>query len=1167
MRERIILLIFFIVAGCWAYGQQFSNFRSKPLEFEGDSMLIDTLSLVPGSVELRGKEGNVIDSTQYSIDHARAILYRKTGSVQGRISYRVFPFMLFREYKHKDIKRIEPDQTIVSSPFVYTIEEDENDVFNLGGLSKSGSISRGVTFGNNQDLSVNSNLDLQLSGRINDDISILAAISDDNIPIQPDGNTQQLQEFDQVYIQLYDDNSKLTAGDFRISPPNSHFMNFNKRLQGGSFETRFYTKKEEEEEKSGIMRAKASAAVSRGKFSRNVIIGVEGNQGPYRLTGAENELFIVIISGTERIYIDGRLMKRGQDFDYVIDYNTAEITFTPNQLITKDKRIIAEFQYTDRNYARSMVHINNEYEKDRLRLRFNFYNEQDSKNQPLDVDLSSAQKNQLATLGDSINSAVFPNFEIDTTGDFETQIRYKLVEDTLGGDSVFIYSTNPDSAIYRVGFSLVGQGRGNYRQVNSLANGKVYEWVLPDPVTGAPNGAYEPVTLITTPKQRQMSTIGGSYRISKATSVTFETAFTKNDINTFSNEDAADDYGYGYLVKLDNAFPVGGSKTTPLLLKTGAGMEEIDENFQEIERFRPVEFERDWNLVDRGFNRVIALDRKQRLLSAYTGVSRADRGALTYQISSFVNGDTYEGLNNQLTGNYNYKGYTLDFKGSILNADAINKNDFIRQYASLAKKISWYEIGVIGEREKSSFLNKDTLIDGSFEYRWWEVFMQNGDSLNNLFRISYRQREDFNPNQGADRFKRITLGEDINLSVDLVKNPKHSFRGKVTYRSLRILDSSLTDFEPENTLLGKLDYGTSFLKQAITSNTYYEIGSGLEVKKEFAFIEVTPGQGNYFWSKESTDYNNNGIPELNEFEVAQYQDQGNYIRVFTPTNDYVKTFTNGFNQVLFIRPETNWGNKKGWKKVLSVFSNKAAYQINRKTSDESDLYNPFLRTVQDSNLITISSSFLNTFYINRTNPIFGMDINYRENKSKTLLTSGFDTRDNITRGIRLRWSINRKFMLETEYEEGEKGSFSEFFANRNYNIGYQEVEPKLSFQSGVSFRISVFFNYLEQKNEEQYGGERAFNRTAGVEVRYNVATKGSLLATFNYIDIIYNGDPRSSLAYEMLDALQPGKNGTWSISYQRNLGKNMQLNLNYNGRDTETAKTIHAGGAQVRAFF
>ncbi|MBA3901509.1 MAG: hypothetical protein H0X62_15115, partial [Bacteroidetes bacterium] len=86
-------------------------------------------------------------------------------------------------------------------------------------------------------------------------------------------------------------------------------------------------------------------------------------------------------------------------------------------------------------------------------------------------------------------------------------------------------------------------------------------------------------------------------------------------------------------------------------------------------------------------------------------------------------------------------------------------------------------------------------------------------------------------------------------------------------------------------------------------------------------------------------------------------------------------------------------------------------------------------------------------------------------------------------------------------------------------------------------------------------------------IKYSILDKGNLLFNLNYIVNEFNEAENTLLAFEMLEGLQIGNNITWSLSYQRNLANNMQINLNYTGRTSDAAPTVHTGGVQVRAFF
>ena len=74
------------------------------------------------------------------------------------------------------------------------------------------------------------------------------------------------------------------------------------------------------------------------------IVTQDGNQGPYKIQGAAGELYILVVSDSERIYINGMLLQRGENKDYVINYNAGEIIFNTTYPISADMRIKVDYQ-------------------------------------------------------------------------------------------------------------------------------------------------------------------------------------------------------------------------------------------------------------------------------------------------------------------------------------------------------------------------------------------------------------------------------------------------------------------------------------------------------------------------------------------------------------------------------------------------------------------------------------------------------------------------------------------------------------------------------------------------------------------------------------------------------------------------------------------------------
>lgn len=1135
------------------------NQRNKKLVLSRDTLKLDSLSIIPHSFALRG-----IDSSLYRLDWAKSLLIVDPKALNDTVelSYRVYPLRFNQTYFHKSRNNFEPDRTRNIDVFKYTGVPPGTDIFDTDGLNKSGSISRGINFGNNQNLSVNSSLNLQLSGRIKEDVNIMASISDDNIPIQPDGNTAQLQDFDQVYIKVFTPKSSVLAGDFWMKKPTGYFLNYNKRVQGLQLATVF------DQGKRFKYTVDAGGALSKGKFARNVFNGTEGNQGPYKLRGAENEPFIIVLAGTEQVFIDGQLLQRGQENDYVIDYNTSEITFTPKRLITKDRRIVVEFQYSDKNYARSIITSTHLLESKNSKIWFNIYSEQDAKNQSLQQTLGDDDKRIMASVGDSIHQAF--NYSIDSVAWNANQILYKKV-DSLGYDSVFVFSVNPDSAFYKLQFTNVGQGNGNYVMAGFTALGRTYKWVAPDTLPGGfivPTGSFEPVILLVTPKKRQMIEAGVELKPTERTKLYFEAAYSDFDQNTFSKIHKADNDGYAVKVGAEQVFTLkkgtvikeGEKPKDPLELVASMNAEALSSTFNRIERFRAVEFERNWNVGN------ILTPADQLLADAGLGLRRNGYGSVNISGNGFFMRDQYEGIMSKLTGNYKRSGWDLNGTASYLQTDAgLTSTSFLRHKTQLSKSIKRFVVGFNDDHELNRFYRdrRDSTVAGSYQFYDWEVYAGTNDTLGNRFTLNYRQRTDWLNDSG--QVSKAALSHQYGATAAFMKNRANQLRLRAGYRILDIIDSVLAPQQGEKTIVGRIEHDLRAWKNLFTSSLFYEVSSGLELKKEFIYIEVPAGQGTYTWN----DYNGNGIKELNEFEVAAFPDQATYIRSFIPSNNYVRTYNNQFSQTININPGARIKKKTGILKTIARFNNQAFYRVERKTSNDLPelAFNPFRKEIADTSLQSLTSSWRNILYFNRSSSVFAMDYTVQQTSGKSLLSNGFDLRKVFSHEVKTRLTFKKVMTLTGLYRNGDKLSSSDFLTGRNYDIDFYEIKPELAWQPGVNFRFSVNYSYIYKQNRQEYGGQRAINNTYGTEIRFSTPDKGSFLANFNYVLLDYNGEQNSALAFEMLDALKNGKNYTWSANWQQSLTKNLQLNLTYNGRKSEDNKIIHTGGVQVRAFF
>ncbi len=1130
MKRFVLILI--CLSGIISHGQSTSrNFRTKIIEVKNDSVRIDSGSINPYNFKVFNQGKQLIDTTNYKIDFAKALL--TIDHVEYPIitvEYYVFPEFLTNKYAIFNRNLIVPKKTNVSK--LYSLRKSTNNkLFKpFDGLETNGSISRGFTVGNNQDAVLNSNLDLQISGFLSEKVQLRASITDTNIPLQDGGYTQRLEEFDRVFIELFSDNWSVKAGDVNLINERSAFMRFNKKVAGVTVNA---TINHDDSKTSAF----ASGAIVRGQFARNTLVGQEANQGPYRITGNNTEQLLLIISGSETVYVNGIPLKRGENYDYTIDYNTAELTFTPTYPITANMRIIVEYQFSERNYTRFVTYNGADYEADKLKIGVTIYNENDAKNQTVQQDLTDSQKQILANAGDDVTLMVVPSARAEAFN--ENAILYK--KELINGIETFAFSNDENDDLFNVRFSFIGANEGNYTVETAVATGRIFKYVAP--INGIPQGEYEPVVQLVAPNKLQIATIHSTYQPSKKTNINTEFAYSANDQNLFSSIDDGDNNGYAAKVHWNQLLVDKKWKVISTV-----NFEFVDDNFKTVERFRNVEFNRDWDILNPLGN--------QRLLQASISFEKDSVNALNYTFETLNFGENFNGTKHNLNSNYSVKNTQIKARGSFLkNETLLNETSFFRLYSDAKQhfKGGWLGARLNTEHNDRKELASNVSSNLSHKFIEYEAYAGIGDTAKVFVEVGYNYRSTDsvrvnaleNVNSTNTYFLRSNLiqGKNTNLSI---------------YANYRTINNRF--IENEEAFNSRAIYRQQLFNNSVSLTTVYETNSGTLPQQEFSYLEVEPGQGFYTW----IDYNNNGIQELDEFEIAQFQDQAIYVRVLLPSINFIKTHQNKFSQSLTLNP-SRWKSKKGFKKFLSHFINQSFVLIDSKQERFGTSFNmnPF---DINSNVLGLNLNVKNSLFFNRGKQRYSTTYTYLDSRNKTAFSAGAQENNTVSHQLQFIHKIGKFWLFDITGIIADNESFSENFATRNYFLENCSINPKLSYIYNRNARFEAFYQ-LKNKENQINNLENLTVHNVGTNIIFSNKERSSLNASVNLFYNDFEGNENSAVAFQMLEGLRPGTNYTWSLNLQRKITSYLDINLNYLGRKSETSKTIHTGTLQLRASF
>ncbi|MBI9072690.1 MAG: hypothetical protein JEY94_13905 [Melioribacteraceae bacterium] len=1145
------IAIFFVIISC-IKGQELNrnNYVTDTLKINFDNLYkVNSLNIIPFSetIELRDKllqksdyhfnyktaQFSISDSLQYSIFDTLFITYQ-TIKLSFQKEYKRRSLLVQYDDRFQDtVKVIKENQSAFTS----------EDIFG-GDLKKSGSIIRGFTVGSNKDFSVNSGLRLQLSGKISDDIEIVAALSDENTPIQPEGNTERLEELDKVFIEVRHPNATGTFGDYSYNIKGTEFGRIERKLQGFKGEL-----------KSDDHNITFAFAGSRGKYNTNQFNGIEGVQGPYRLSGENNERNIIVIAGSEKVFIDGEQMKRGENNEYTIEYANAQITFTPNKLITSASRISVDFEYTDRKYNRNFLAASTEskFFNNKVEVKFNFFQEGDDQDSPIDIILSDNEKEILKNAGDNIADATISGISIapeDSLGNINGY--YSKVDTIINGEKLIYFKYNPgsDKAIYNGTFSYVGELKGDYKMI-SLGR---YEFV------GIKLGSYLPIKYLPMPQLKQMGNVYISASPLDKLKIDLELAGSKLDLNRFSNIDDNSNFGFSrnISVKLEQ-YNLKLNNKNYGIISLGYKDRFVGEKYNSLDRINSIEYDREYNIADNSkgdevLREVNLLYNPIPIVSVSGQYGLVDKDNFT---SNRYIGKLSVDKKNEYSAYYN-----MDF---VNTETGYLTTDWTRQVAEASFFYGSFKPGAEFkfENKKEKFSNSDSLLNNSNKFAEFSPYLQIAKLYGVNLAVKYSLRNEYYPING--KLEKESEAVSKSLELDYKPNSKVTSSLNLTFREKSFTEKfkEIGELNNESVLINSRTRLRLF-DDFVTGNIFYEASSQRSASLERVFLRVPQGTGNYNYLG---DLNNNGVAEEKEFEPVLFD--GDFIVTTIPTDELFP--------VIDLKLDTRW--QLDFKKVikdnsfigalLNPVSTETFVRVseNSKETDTKKIYLLNFSSFQNAETTVRGSNlFQQDIILFKNSSSFSLRFRYLERKNLSQFAGGVESGYYNEKSIRTRWKLVKEISNQTEYLYKIDNVAAPITSNRARNVFSSNISSDFSYRPYGKLEIGFKLKYA--RTEDSFPSEPTIIdiNEQTIRINYSLAGKGRVRIEAERKELLSDADP-VNIPFEVTNGNRLGKNYFWRLNFDYRIASNLQSSVSYQGRIQGGSDTIHTMRAEVKAYF